>query len=159
LKFSGVEDGVKKAKTEGAVTRRHLLTLYRKGLLTYDVEKIPASEDFEDEYPEGALSYRKHRHFERDGDVPKLAKMKRFNETGKLECDVCAFDFTERYGQLGEGFIEAHHTVPVSQMRPGERTTLSSIALVCSNCHRMLHRGKTLRTLSDLRTALDRLRA
>jgi 5-methylcytosine-specific restriction protein A len=58
-----------------------------------------------------------------------------------LSCEVCAFDFARTYGKLGEGFIEAHHILPLAEA--GTATTKpADLALVCSNCHRMLHRAK-----------------
>jgi len=43
---------------------------------------------------------------------------------------------------LGRGFIQAHHTIPVSELRKESKTKVRDIALVCSNCHRMLHRRR-----------------
>ena len=56
------------------------------------------------------------------------------------KCQVCGFDFKATYGQLGEGFIELHHLNPLSLARGSVITTLEDVAVVCSNCHRMLHR-------------------
>ena len=56
---------------------------------------------------------------------------------GRLICECCDFDFVKAYGQFAEGFIECHHKIFLSE---GERITrLEDLALVCSNCHRMLH--------------------
>jgi hypothetical protein len=33
------------------------------------------------------------------------------------------------YGELGKGFITWHHTVPVSQLLPGQMTKVSHLAL------------------------------
>ncbi len=66
----------------------------------------------------------------------KVEAMKRGN--GKILCDCCNFDFLKTFGNHGKGFIECHHKIHVST---GQRiTTLEDLALVCSNCHRMLHR-------------------
>ena len=49
----------------------------------------------------------------------------------------------ERYGELGRGFIEAHHLTPIAQLALSGRTRLSprdDFAVVCANCHRMIHR-------------------
>ena len=55
-----------------------------------------------------------------------------------LACEVCGFDFQARYGVIGEGFAEVHHLLPIHR---GERLTrLADLAVVCANCHRMLHR-------------------
>lgn len=56
----------------------------------------------------------------------------------KLFCECCNFNFAKVYPGHGENFIECHHRLPIHQ---GERITkLEDLALVCSNCHRMLHR-------------------
>ncbi|MBV2227622.1 HNH endonuclease [Sphingobacterium mizutaii] len=48
-------------------------------------------------------------------------------------------NFSDLYGIHGKGFIECHHIFPIA--KHGKRTTtLDDLALVCSNCHRMLHR-------------------
>lgn len=61
---------------------------------------------------------------------------------GRLLCECCDCDFVEKYGQLGKGFIECHHRIFLSE---GERiTSLENLALVCSNCHRMLHRRNSI---------------
>ncbi len=59
---------------------------------------------------------------------------------GRIRCECCSFDFMERYGEIGKGFIECHHKTHIAE---GERRTqLEDLALVCSNCHRMLHRRR-----------------
>jgi 5-methylcytosine-specific restriction protein A len=62
--------------------------------------------------------------------------------------------FNERYGARGEGFIECHHLVALSTLRPGQRTRLSDLAVVCANCHRMIHRGTPWLGLEELRALL-----
>jgi hypothetical protein len=34
---------------------------------------------------------------------------------------------------------EAHHVKPVHTLKPGDKTRLEDFALLCSNCHRMVH--------------------
>ena len=109
-----------------------------------EAEDLIIDEDDESDFPEGKESFRRHRHLERDGKIPKKAKAKRLAETGKLECEVCSSDFVKTYGELGQGFIEAHHIKPVSILDGREKTKITDLALVCSNCHRMLHRGELL---------------
>jgi predicted HNH restriction endonuclease len=41
--------------------------------------------------------------------------------------------------------------VPVSTLRPGTKTKLADLALVCSNCHRMIHRRARWLTIDELR--------
>ncbi len=115
--------------------------------------------DLEDEealFPEGNASYRVHRHLERDGSLPIRAKAKRLRETGCLSCDVCGFDFQMAFGKLGFGYIEAHHAKPVSTLSGTESTNIVDLALVCSNCHRMLHRGGSPMQIEELRQLLSK---
>jgi len=117
-----------------------------------------SSELDESSFPEGKAAYRLHRKLERDTGLAKIAKQKRLNHAGRLICDVCDFDFFETYGVVGQGFIEAHHTTPVSELRGKTRTKIDELALVCSNCHRMLHRRRpwlTLQELKQVRQAAD----
>ncbi|MBC5763761.1 HNH endonuclease [Ramlibacter sp. GTP1] len=59
-----------------------------------------------------------------------------------LVCKACGFDFGAFYGDLGSGYIQVHHRVPVSKM--GEDYFVNPVAdliPVCANCHAMLHRS------------------
>lgn len=57
-----------------------------------------------------------------------------------IACEVCGFDFSKRYPKRGNGYIEVHHRRPLHTT--GIVTTrLSDLALLCANCHRMIHRG------------------
>lgn len=116
---------------------------------------ILLDEDEESAYPEGIARYRMHRSLERDPGISRRAKEKRKAE-GKLTCEVCEFDFEEVYGSRGDGYIEAHHKVPVSLLDGRKKTRVSDIALVCSNCHRMLHRGTSLLSIKQLKTILKK---
>jgi len=49
---------------------------------------------------------------------------------------------TEVDGELGYGFAAGHHTVPMSESAADHRTRLTDLAIVCANCHRMIHRGR-----------------
>jgi hypothetical protein len=72
-----------------------------------------------------------------------------------LECSVCHFDFSTAYGtKLGEGFIEAHHTLQLSALAKGKRVSTDDLVAVCSNCHRMLHRKSPLITIKELKKAV-----
>ena len=64
------------------------------------------------------------------------------------------FDFQIVYGDLGKGFIEAHHRTPLSELKGEKTTKLDDLALVCSNCHRMLHKAINSMSIADLRLKL-----
>ena len=112
------------------------------------------SEDEESSFPEGKEKYKKHRALERDATIVKKAKELRLQEQGELKCDVCDLVFADVYGSHGAGYIEAHHTVPVAELRGVKKTKISDLALVCANCHRVLHRAKPRMSVEQLRAVV-----
>lgn len=92
---------------------------------------------------EGKEILRKHIIRERNHAL-KIKAIKNFkcNHNNKLLCEICSFDFLEKYGEIGKDFIEAHHTKPISEMKENERTKIEDIVLLCSNCHSMIHRKR-----------------
>ncbi len=111
-------------------------------------------DDPDDEAPEGKILLRQHKVRERNSALVRKKKALAMQKHGFLGCEVCGFVFSQQYGTLGDGFIECHHTVPVSQLRPGQTTHLNDLALVCANCHRMLHQGGELLTIAALRAKI-----
>jgi len=105
-------------------------------------------------YPEGWVTYRTHRYIERNSSVVKAAKNAFLSKHGRLYCEICDFDFGRAYDGLGDGFIEAHHVKPVHTMAPKEETKPSDLMMVCSNCHRMLHRCSPATAIRDVKSAL-----
>ena len=61
---------------------------------------------------EGKVIYKLHKLRERDSKINKKKKELYYKKFGKLNCEVCDFDFYKVYGEIGKGFIEAHHRVP-----------------------------------------------
>jgi 5-methylcytosine-specific restriction enzyme A len=76
--------------------------------------------------------------------------------TGCLACEVCAFDFQESYGPLGVGFAECHHRKPLAEVTTSKTTKLQDLAIVCANCHRMIHRASPWKTVEELRELIKR---
>lgn len=108
--------------------------------------------DFRDSFPEGKLKERLHKQRERSSSLIKTVKEEALAQHGKLECQCCGFDFEVKYGELGREFIEAHHTKPVSELhQDGEKTQKEDIALVCANCHKMLHRKRPWLKMNELK--------
>lgn len=65
------------------------------------------------------------------------------------KCSVCGFSFETNYGKHGAGFIEMHHLHSIAK---GQRTTkVEDLRPVCSNCHRMLHRGSDIMSIEALK--------
>lgn len=79
--------------------------------------------------------------------------VKQAKELHGTTCQVCGFDFDRVYGDHGAGFIEAHHLLPVAEAAKRKKRTIDvreEMAVLCSNCHRMIHRGGRVLTLDEL---------
>jgi 5-methylcytosine-specific restriction protein A len=79
-----------------------------------------------------------HRKIERNRTA--AANAKKFHGT---TCQACDLDFVKRYGTIGQGFIEAHHLKPISGLEEGvpvKYDVALDFAVLCANCHRMIHR-------------------
>lgn len=106
-------------------------------------------------FPEGKLKERLHYSRERNRELVRQAKLLAQRRDGCLQCECCGFDFFAIYGKVGEGFIEAHHTKPISSLHEnGEETRIEDLVLVCSNCHQMLHRKRPWLEIDDLAALL-----
>lgn len=88
----------------------------------------------------GIEGWKKERHlqyFERDQKLRSEA----IRIHGTI-CSVCGFNFKETYGNIGSGFIEVHYREPLYIHKgPQEVNPRTDLVVVCSNCHRMIHRN------------------
>jgi 5-methylcytosine-specific restriction protein A len=126
--------------------------------LVQSEEPLPSKEmisDDEEEGAEGQVLTRTHRYRERNTKLVKKKKEKVLEEEGNLTCEVCGFNFVVKYGERGDGFIECHHTKPVSDLKAGEKTRVADLSLLCSNCHRMIHRRRPWISIDELKQLLS----
>lgn len=100
---------------------------------------------------EGQEVYLSHLRRERNGTIIEAKKERVLDEHGRLTCEVCGFDFAAIYGKLGDGYCEVHHTTPLTSLSGTRVTALSDLAIVCSNCHRVLHRNTPMPSVSELK--------
>lgn len=100
---------------------------------------------------EGQVLYKLHKVRERDRKIVQQKKDEAFKLHGKLICEVCGFVFEEYYGEIGNGFIECHHRTPLANFKTTTKTALQDLALVCSNCHSMLHKRIDTLSVEDLK--------
>jgi hypothetical protein len=103
------------------------------------------------EFPEGRKYEVRHKIRERNVKLVARAKALFKAKHGRVFCEACDFDFSTKYGSAGDGFIEVHHKVPVCELTRGATTKVSDLALVCSNCHRILHHRRPWLSISALR--------
>jgi hypothetical protein len=103
---------------------------------------------------EGTRLWVQHFSRERRPQIVAAKKAHVLKTTGSLKCEACEFDFKERYGAIGEGFCEVHHKIPLSSLQEETETKLEDLAILCSNCHRMIHRTKPMSGLNDFKTII-----
>ena len=121
-------------------------------------EHVPHSDgetdDEEFSAKEGRLLAARHYRRERS---PKLRKKKVEDCRKKgipITCTICSFDFKKTYGPRGFEYVEVHHVLPLHTS--GEVVTkLSDLAMLCANCHRMIHRTKNWLTVDELRAIFE----
>ncbi len=120
-----------------------------------EVKEIEIIEELEFEtFPEGKEMYILHKKQERSSELVLLAKKLYLKTNPRFPCQVCDFSFFEKYGELGQGFIEAHHILPISELKEEKENTVEDLVFVCSNCHRMLHRNRPWKGIKDLKDIL-----
>lgn len=134
------------------------LFVFREILKLYKPKKneITVKEENEPTVIEGNSVLAQHMRFERNNSFIKKIKEKALRNNKMLNCQICGFSFYEKYGEKGAGFIEAHHKKPLSESAGKVRTSKEDIALVCSNCHRMLHRGTPIIEIDDLKEIINK---
>lgn len=92
---------------------------------------------------------------ERNPALVKAKKKEVLKKAGKLCCEVCTFDFKKTYGEIGEGFCEVHHLKQLSKADGIVETELEDLAVVCSNCHRIIHKQNPMLTIEQLRQVIN----
>lgn len=110
--------------------------------LTVDVDIHSA------EASEGGRRLVQHLQYERSR---KLVLKKR-RLAASLACEICGFTFSKVYGE-DVNYCEVHHLVPFSKVH-SSRTRLQDLAIVCANCHRVIHLRNPPYDLSEVRKML-----
>jgi 5-methylcytosine-specific restriction protein A len=115
---------------------KQLARLIRDGIaVVAQNEIIPDDEVFF----EGRMSTQAHYRKERD---PKLRKrlLSQRRKIGALTCDICEFAPILQSDSLSDAVFEVHHVIPFAGGDVRE-TKLKDVALLCANCHRLVHRA------------------
>jgi 5-methylcytosine-specific restriction protein A len=96
-----------------------------------------------------AKRYRWHRRAERS---PSLAREAKRVHGTRCQVQGCGKRLSDRYAEAGEGYIEAHHLTRFAELdgRPTELNPATDFAVVCPDCHRMIHRRKEPYTLDEV---------
>ncbi len=130
------------------IVRLYMKLTARGGVDAFDVAPISEVADDHRATIVERRRYRLHRKLDRDSRAAKAAK-----KVHGYVCQACGFDFEAVYGEIGKGYIEAHHLTPLSELPedvPVHQDPKSDFAVLCANCHRMMHRNAGPRDVGDL---------
>jgi len=129
-----------------------LANLIRTGLKVVEME-----EDFNIEketFYEGRIVTEAHLRRERNPKIRARLLAQRL-KMGPLSCDICDCQSLATSEEIAMAMFEVHHIHPLSDK--GESVTaLADLALLCANCHRMVHKaiakGKRWISILEART-------
>ena len=124
------------------------------GVSDTDVVRVGIDDDPDEEFPEGQILTAIHHRRERNRKAVRKKKESVLAETGALLCEICEFDFVAIYGDIGKGFAECHHKIPVSELEKTGSIRLKDLAILCANCHRMIHRSRPVLSVEEMRKSL-----
>jgi hypothetical protein len=115
-------------------------------------EQAQAREKAEMEAMDGIVKERKY-----------LSRNKRLHDEAKRLakgwCYTCETNFSELLGGLGERVLEAHHKNQLASKDRSEPTKVKELAVVCANCHRMIHEDpKNAMKVDELRRRIRQAR-
>jgi hypothetical protein len=115
------------------------------GFLEISSQKLETPEEIEAR-KEGKEILRSHLRRER---LAYIRDQKLRESLKPYQCEACEMTFKQKYGDIGNNFIEVHHKRPIAN---GERaTSLKDLALLCSNCHRMIHKTDLLSDIEEFK--------
>lgn len=100
-------------------------------------------------------TFRKKVHY--SNERPNSSQIKKIKKKLGYICQGCDFNFEGFYGGLGKEYIEAHHRIPISELKKGEsrKITDKDFAVLCANCHRMIHRLDDSGDLEKLKALIE----
>jgi hypothetical protein len=74
--------------------------------------------------------------------------------SASLNCEVCGFSFVRAYGRAASNYCEVHHLLPLSEVEDATQTRIEDLAILCANCHRVVHLHNPPYTLQQVRSML-----
>lgn len=137
-------------QTSGASVKkgREIYERYFKLIKENFAETVfPDEVDKEIKYSEGKTKQVTVNSYERN----QLARQECIEHFG-LNCQVCDFNFKDKFGELGKNFIHVHHIIDIATI--GKEYSVNpktDLIPVCPNCHAMLHKKKPAFTILELK--------
>lgn len=165
IKYFGLKRPyIKKIKNLKETNNVHIKLKIKVIKLSIKIDNEKELEDFNDIIVDENITYKEgqrkaciHNKIERNPAAVQSAKeyFKKKHD-GCLWCEVCKLDFSKEYGELGKDYIEAHHINPLAESEGDVFTTAKDFKMVCSNCHRMLHRHVPCLTVEKLKDIIEK---
>lgn len=105
---------------------------------------------------EGRMLVRLHRYKERDRHFSRRVRERyKAQGDGLLTCQACGATPSAKYGDAGDRAMEAHHKVPIEELQPDSEVRIEDMAMLCANCHRVVHSRKPCFTVEELQELLE----
>ncbi|WP_066379381.1 MrcB family domain-containing protein [Anabaena sp. CA = ATCC 33047] len=129
----------------------YFIDMYETIIEQHPIDNSDEDSHEEDIWFEDLRKYRLHKRIERNKSLSNKAK-----EIHGYKCQACNFDFENQYGEIGKNFIEAHHKIPIASLEKTNITLdpLEDFIVLCSNCHRMIHRIKPIPSLEEFQNQI-----
>lgn len=130
------ETGIKEVGPIELTSEEDILAMAEDGKQLYDMEEVKL----------------KKAHYKYEGRLSQN-QIKRIKIENGYVCEACGMSFAKNYPGLGDGFIECHHKIPYADMKEGEKRKVepADFMVLCSNCHRMIHRLEDPADLNKLK--------
>ncbi|WP_084282210.1 HNH endonuclease [Deefgea rivuli] len=118
---------------------------------SYDDFLFPDEVTEDISYLEGATTQITVNNYERNS----IARSKCIEKHG-YDCSVCNFNFEQKYGELGKGFIHVHHLRALASIQKEYQIDpIKDLRPVCPNCHAMLHRKNPILSIEELKAIIE----
>ena len=91
-------------------------------------------------------------HLQRERNQTVVGNKKK--QTASLDCEACGFSFKSTYGSAASDYCEVHHLLPLSDVEHSTQTRASDLAILCANCHRVVHLRNPPYTLTEVKSML-----
>jgi hypothetical protein len=116
---------------------------------------VPLPEEIIDPTPlhEGAIRQILVNAYERNPEARR-----RCLEHYGVSCFICGFNFSDVYGEIGQGFIHVHHLRQLADI--GEEYEVDPVAdlrPICPNYHAIIHRRIPALTIEEVKALLHRV--
>jgi hypothetical protein len=113
------------------------------------------ADDGVDEAIEGRQHLVEHLKRERSRKLRNAKRRDVLQRTGSLACEACGFETRKAYPWLELDFAEVHHVRPLGQAASKHKVRLDDLAILCANCHRMIHRTSPIMSVAAFRRKLS----